>query len=205
LTLNAVPRPPAGLAERIKADIPKYLEADPNPSRFTRTWNFHLRIAASILLVTTSVVVAMMVMQRNPEQQLAAKAGRPVIFAPAARAVPTTDTTNTVQVARTEELHLDIIQESPEVPRLADTRVAPPAEIAPSRQLARNEDAPRAQERDAESGVEGSYGDEAGVAGGRVAGEFEETQQPAQAQVGHVRAVNIGSGYGWKTWTTLEL
>jgi predicted phosphodiesterase len=28
---------------------------------------------------------------------------------------------------------------------------------------------------------------------------------PAQAQVGPVRAINIGSGYGWKTWTTLEL
>jgi predicted phosphodiesterase len=28
---------------------------------------------------------------------------------------------------------------------------------------------------------------------------------PAQAQIGAVRAVNIGSGYRWKTWTTLEL
>ena len=28
---------------------------------------------------------------------------------------------------------------------------------------------------------------------------------PAEAQVGHVRAVNIGSGYRWKTWKTLDL
>ena len=28
---------------------------------------------------------------------------------------------------------------------------------------------------------------------------------PAEATVGHVRAVNIGSGYGWKTWTALDL
>jgi 3',5'-cyclic AMP phosphodiesterase CpdA len=28
---------------------------------------------------------------------------------------------------------------------------------------------------------------------------------PAQAQVGHVRAVNVGSGYRWKTWVTVDL
>ena len=50
LTLKAVPRPPAGLAERIKSDIPKYLQAEPD--RFSgRSLAFNLRIAASILLV----------------------------------------------------------------------------------------------------------------------------------------------------------
>jgi hypothetical protein len=28
---------------------------------------------------------------------------------------------------------------------------------------------------------------------------------PARARVGHIDAVNIGSGYRWKTWTTLDL
>jgi len=48
---------------------------------------------------------------------------------------------------------------------------------------------------------------------GRVLLEFPNVRDvlcghshfPAQASVGHVRAVNIGSGYRWKTWTTVEL
>ena len=55
LTLNAVPRPPAGLAERIKADIPKYLEPEVERSRFSRAIAFNMRVAAAILLLVTGL------------------------------------------------------------------------------------------------------------------------------------------------------
>jgi hypothetical protein len=56
LSMGAVPRPPAGLADRIKADIPKHLEAHPSPEqRFP--WSNTMRIAASILLLLTTALV----------------------------------------------------------------------------------------------------------------------------------------------------
>lgn len=178
LTLNAVPRPPAGLAERIKADIPKYLEAESPASRFTRSLPFNLRIAASIVVLATSVVVAMMVM-RDPERKMASEsAARPVIFAPAPRSIAASDTTTTVAaVARTEEVSLDIVQEAPGIATLPTT-VAPPA-------IARLDDAAnegRVQAR-VESDVEGeaSYGVTGGAAGGVVGGTA--AAPPAEPQV----------------------
>jgi hypothetical protein len=128
LTLNAVPTPPAGLAERIKADIPKYLEAESGPAKFARTMTFPMRIAASLLLVVTSAAVAMLFMSRNREEQVASKA-TPVIFAPQKRAVAVTDTMTTVAAARTEEVNLDIVEEVPHVPQLAAARIAPSASV----------------------------------------------------------------------------
>ena len=182
LTLNAVPRPPAGLAERIKADIPKYLEAESTASRFTRSIQFNLRIAASIVVLATSVVVAMMMVQRNPEQ-MAAKSAHPVIFPPASRAMPTTDTTTTTQMARTEEVNLDIVQEAPPIPRIASGRVAPPATV-PERRFAEEV----AEDDRAQSDLETSVDrvDASGVAGGVVGGTAEA--QPAQPQMAEAAA-----------------
>lgn len=130
LTLNAVPRPPAGLAERIKADIPKYLEPETVPQRVTRSLTFHLRIAASVIVLMGAVVVAMTVARQRPEKM--ASTATPVIFAPAPREIAPADTTTTVAaVARTEEVQLDIVQEAPPVVarQLAATPVAPPAAL----------------------------------------------------------------------------
>ena len=93
LTLNAVPRPPAGLAERIKADIPQYLEAETAPQRLTRSLPFPLRIAASILVLAGAVVVAMTVARTGPEKMASTAANRPIIFAPAPRGMASADTT----------------------------------------------------------------------------------------------------------------
>lgn len=133
LTLNAVPRPPAGLAERIKADIPKYLEAETGRDRFARSITLNMRVAASIVVLATSVVVAMMVVSpKAPQPKLAGNdtAARPVIFPPA-RAAATTDTMSPPPAARTEVVNLDIVEEAAGVPQLAVAGVPPPS-IAPS-------------------------------------------------------------------------
>lgn len=165
LTLNAVPRPPAGLAERIKADIPKYLERESTASRFTRTMSFNLRIAASVVVLATSVIVAMMVM-RDPEQKIAAEsAARPVIFAPAPRSMPAQDTTTAVAaVSRTEEVQLDIAQEAPVVPTLP---AAPPAPMIERQDEFADAGRPEAR---VQGGVEAekSYDYSGGVVGGVV-------------------------------------
>lgn len=163
LTLNAVPRPPAGLAERIKADIPKYLEAESGPAKFARSMTFPMRIAASVVLVVTSLAVTMLFVSRNSEQKMAssATAPRPVIFAPQPRAVAMSDTTSTAAAERTEEVNLDIVEEAPPVPQLAAARIAPPPAI--SRQDFRDESK---RENDTEDAYVVDGADVAGVIGG---------------------------------------
>ncbi len=72
LSMSVVPRPPAGLADRIKADIPKYLQEEPARKRFPGAYAFTLRLAASALLVITTAVVTVNLMTPAAEQQLAA-------------------------------------------------------------------------------------------------------------------------------------
>lgn len=182
LTLNAVPRPPAGLAERIKADIPNYLEAETAPQRFTRSYlsTFNLRIAASFIVVVGAVLAAMMVSNSRREKLSNASTTTPVIFAPAPRAMAPADTTTTVAaVARTEEVQLDIVQEAPPMvaPQVADARTAPPAMVpSPEARL----EASRDDESDSLRGAEGETAYE--VAGGVVGGRAEEAAPRRMAE-----------------------
>lgn len=171
LTLNAVPRPPAGLLERIKADIPSDLEAETAPPRFTRSFfnTFNLRIAASFVVLMGAVLAAMVVSNSRQEKLSNASVAKPVIFAPASRAMAPADTTTTVAaVARTEEVQLDIVQEVPPMvaPQVAAARVAPPPMV------------PAPESRDDESDTRGGAEGEAAyeVAGGVVGGRAEEAR-----------------------------
>src|SRR5688572_6250948 len=57
LSMGAVPRPPEGLLERIKGDIPSHLHAAPEREQATRSLALSLRVAASIItLILTAVV-----------------------------------------------------------------------------------------------------------------------------------------------------
>ncbi len=164
LTLNAVPRPPAGLAERIKADIPKYLEPETGTQRLARSITFNLRIAASIVVLAMSVIVAMMMVSPSPELQLASREtkARPVIFPPA-RTVATSDATSTMTVARMEEVRLDIVEEAPAARQLAVARVAPPAMTPP-----RDAFAPEGRVRARVESDMGDMGNEFAAVGGAV-------------------------------------
>jgi hypothetical protein len=105
LSINAVPRPPAGLADRIKADIPNYLQPEPERQRFGRSIAFNIRIAASVLLVVMTAVVTVHLMSPGAEQQIAATStAAPRNVAPSAKMAQ-------ARQAATEEVRVDIHQE----------------------------------------------------------------------------------------------
>lgn len=133
LSMGAVPRPPADLAERIKADIPKYLEGHPAPKRYP--WALTMRVAASILLLLTTAIVTREVMQPRYKRSLSATGE-------AAKLVPRMDPPQrqtTPAAAPTAshgetEVTLDVAQEIPvsavpaapvTVPQVAETANAP--------------------------------------------------------------------------------
>lgn len=163
LSLSAVPRPPAGLRERIRADIPDYLEVQKDRSRFAGAVAFNMRVAAAVLLLVTSLAVAFVFVERNAEMKTAdpASAARPIVFAPQSRAisVPT--------ASATEEVRLDITQDTSTTVTMPPQIVA--ANTVPPALPARRERAPEtsAAERDMEGGVEG------GVSGGAAAPKAE--------------------------------
>lgn len=141
LSINAVPRPPAGLAERIKADIPQYLQAEPAPQRFRRSFAFNMRIAASVLLVVMTAIVTVHLMSPGAEQQIAATStAAPRNVAPSAKMAQ-------AQQAATEEVRVDIHQDpavqiatvdTADVPSFAMTPPPPPpARIEMPREVAR--------------------------------------------------------------------
>ncbi|HYK01529.1 MAG TPA: von Willebrand factor type A domain-containing protein [Thermoanaerobaculia bacterium] len=122
LSMGAVPRPPAGLAERIKADIPKYLDAGPVPQRFA--WGTTMRIAATLITLATTALVTMELLQTDRKgavQNSASKYERPT---PAVLRYRTQPATQTASMPPAEtEVSLDIAQELP-----APAPVAPPQE-----------------------------------------------------------------------------
>jgi hypothetical protein len=123
LSMGAVPRPPADLAERIKADIPKYLEAHPAPRR--SPWALPMQIAASILLLFTSVLVTREVMKPRYDKSLAATAERekliPPVNPPQRQSAP--EAAVTASPGETE-VTLDVAQEIPRSAAPVPTQVA---------------------------------------------------------------------------------
>ncbi len=66
LSMTSVPKPPAGLSERLKADIPKNLmSVERNRTRFSRSATFSLGIAASIIVVISSAYIALQVLSHS--------------------------------------------------------------------------------------------------------------------------------------------
>lgn len=164
LSLNAIPRPPAGLQDRIKGDIPTYLKAERGDSAF------NLRIAASILLVASTAAVTMYLVGPQAKEQMvadAASAARPVVFAPQKRALD-----QTAPSAPTEEVNLDIHQESAVElpPRLLATNAPPPV---PARQN---------DERDAGRMREETKDERSGVIGNVFGSVTELQSQPQMAR-----------------------
>src|SRR5438445_7615591 len=66
LTLAPVPKPPAGLAERIKREIPKELRfnAEKERERLSKAVAFNLRVAASILVLVSSAYLGLHLLSR---------------------------------------------------------------------------------------------------------------------------------------------
>src|SRR3954451_6142740 len=65
LAMAPVAKPPAGLADRIKSDIPRRLGFEPERTQLRKSAMFNLRIAASIILLVSSVYLALHLVSRN--------------------------------------------------------------------------------------------------------------------------------------------
>src|SRR5712691_8836752 len=74
LALASVPKPPAGLAERIKSDIPKNLQFDATKerARMSSSVAFSMRVAASILVLISASYIALHLLSRASERKPAA-------------------------------------------------------------------------------------------------------------------------------------
>lgn len=162
LSLNAVPRPPAGLMERIKADIPQYLEVEVERQRFSRAVAFNMRIAAAILFMITSVVATFYLVSSRSEPLSTPST---TVFAPQGRALPR------AAAAPTQEVRLEIAQE-PEIPSVSPATPSPLS--APLR--AREE---RADEDESQS-TDGLTFAEERVTGGLVGGTAASTTESRQ-------------------------
>jgi hypothetical protein len=122
LSMGTVPRPPAGLSDRIKADIPQYLQTETDRARFTGSVAFSMRVAASILLLITTAFVTLRLLEPAARQN-AAFTPKPQLVPAVTHYPPATAAARAAQPAG-EEVRLDIAQEPavpssvPEAPRV---------------------------------------------------------------------------------------
>jgi hypothetical protein len=140
LSMGAVPRPPADLANRIKADIPNYLEADPERSRFTGSVAFTMRVAASILMLITTAFITLRLLEPGTKEttQMASRTppSQRVERAVTRYQQPATGTTAAAPQAAAEEVRLEIQQEVP-LPAAPPSPHPPAAGVAqPEQQMA---------------------------------------------------------------------
>src|SRR6267378_8238195 len=93
LTLAPVAKPPAGLAERIKREIPKELRfnVESERERLSKAVAFNLRVAASILILVSSAYLGLQLLSRIEEKEPAAQ--QPARLPVALRAEPKVLTT----------------------------------------------------------------------------------------------------------------
>lgn len=134
LSMGAVPRPPADLSDRIKADIPQFLQAE--RTRFSGSVAFTMRVAASVLMLIATAFVTLRLLDTDTKQTATFAPTPPVSVqspAPVLIARAGADTTQ----APPEEVSLDIAQEiaAPVAGgrAAANTPTAPP-QVAEARQ-----------------------------------------------------------------------
>ena len=163
LSMGAVPRPPANLADRIKADIPKYLTAQDERERMTWSVGTALRVAASILLLITTAFVTLEIMQPETQRAKSVAARRPV---PAVLRGTPQQMAEAPPVATqaSDEVRLDIFQDT--------ASASAPASPQPLTESWRRREAGR-EERAANDSARGVDG---GVADGYVAEAIQETR-----------------------------
>jgi hypothetical protein len=161
LTLASIPRPPKDLAGKIKADIPRYLNAESERERFSRSIGFNLRIAASIIVLVSSLFAMLYVLNEEEPAAKSAADHSPVLLQREA-----TPAANTAM----DELRVDIVQQAAPV-QVAEA--APPSVMSPTAAPAPRRERASAVTADTttaavESGIEGRV--EGGIAGGIIGG-----------------------------------
>jgi von Willebrand factor len=165
LTLAPVARPPAGLADRIKNDIPEYLRPDADRRRLTRSVNFNLRVAASLLVLISAVAGTIYLLE--PEEQL---------MQMAAKQEPRAESKSAVGRVQ-DEVQVEITQAAP-----TSAPVVQVADVATTDSFAaaapRREAVAHARQEGVEEGVSG--GIVGGVVGGTVGGMIGGVASPVE-------------------------
>ena len=126
LSMTSVPRPPAGLSERLKADIPENLmSVERDRARLSRSTLFSMRVAASIILLVTSVYVALHMVSRNettiesaPPTMIAAR--KTAAAPPAEVTITLADNKKDVNTARVDEVDQVATREARNEPAFHD-------------------------------------------------------------------------------------
>jgi len=72
LSMASVPKPPAGLSDRIKADIPDLLSTTRERERLSSSIAFNVRVAASIILLVSSAYLCVQLLSRAGRNEAAA-------------------------------------------------------------------------------------------------------------------------------------
>lgn len=176
LSMGAVPRPPADLSDRIKADIPQYLQMEAERARFSGSVAFSMRVAASILLLITTAFVTLRVLETEPEQMASFKAAKPqLIPAVTHRSVPANpDAPRPQPQPLGEEVRLDIAQEMAAPASAPAPRAAAVAVGVESRQVQGEAD----QARDNEQTQ--TWATEVQEITANAAGAMDDRAEPAQ-------------------------
>lgn len=180
LSMTSVPRPPAGLADRIKADIPYDLRStERERDRFSRSTRFSLGVAASILVLISSVYISVRLLSRSENARFVSMPAQApatvskVAQAPAA-APPAEVTINVAEKKKDADSFRD------EVRRAQPARQYAPQVVAEGRRKieqaeAQNEPVAKHAERSVEGGAE------RGVVGGVVGGTLAAAPPPPAA------------------------
>lgn len=90
LTMAPVATPPAGLADRIKSEIPTHLGFEAERTQARKSAMFNLRIAASIILLVSSLYLVLHLVSRTEPNARFATDGTAVIATRVAVALPNT-------------------------------------------------------------------------------------------------------------------
>jgi hypothetical protein len=184
--MGEVPRPPAGLAERIKADIPKYLTAETERQRISSSVSFTMRVAASLILLFTSVFVTLHLLEpagRSKHTSMAANSSPAVVPAVTRYAGAAKTEADTAAAPPEEEVRLEITQDVPRPASVAAPPAAPPPPppaprvTAPQMAFAEQANAtgrPAGSRGDMEDAADARTGLASGVAGGVADGAIGE-------------------------------
>ena len=128
LSMTSVPKPPAGLSERLKADIPENLMSiERDRARLSRSTLFSMRVAASIILLVTSVYVALHMVSHTdtriesaPPTMIAAR--KTAAAPPAEVTISLADNRKDINSGRVDEVDQVATREARNEPAPADAR-----------------------------------------------------------------------------------
>ncbi|HEY0139522.1 MAG TPA: hypothetical protein VGF48_01430 [Thermoanaerobaculia bacterium] len=113
LSMASVPKPPEGLAERIKADLPKHFTAPMSDrQRHFGSLYGNLRVAASILLLVSAVYVTVQLLEPEEQMKQMSAARQPVTLT-SGDAVPRL-AERAIAAQAEQELRVEITQAAPQ-------------------------------------------------------------------------------------------